>query len=821
MDPESLRIKDVFIENELKDAYLSYAMSVIVGRALPDVRDGLKPVHRRIILAMRDMGMYSNKRFSKSAGIVGEVLKKYHPHGDSSVYDAMVRLAQEWNMRYPLIHGQGNFGSIDGDSPAAYRYTEAKMKKITEEFLRDIEKETVGTRPNFDDTIEEAVTLPTLLPALMINGSAGIAVGMATNIPPHNLGEVLDAVILVIDEPEISVEDLVRKNIVKAPDFPTGAFIIKSDSIRQFYLTGEGAIPQKAVCSIEEIRKGREAIIVEEIPYQVNKLNLINQIVDLVKSEKLRDITDIRDESNKKGIRVVIEVKKDVDPNIVLNQLYQFTSLKINFNARMLAIVNGVPTILNLKSYIQNFIMYRKEVIIKRTQYDLRKSQERLHILEGLTKALDHIDAIIALIKGSASGPEAKEALIREYDFSDIQAQAILDMRLQKLTGLEMGKIRSEYEEILELIKRLEYILAHDSEQFKIIKTECLEMKEKYADDRLSKLIHDDGSTSIEDLIQDEDFVVMVSQTEYIKKVPLDSYRTQRRGGKGVKAHIKSEETIKNLFVANSKDNVLIFTNDGNINWMKAYEIPTAQLQTKGRPIVNYIDLRGKKIANIINVKNLDAGYLIFLTKKGIIKKTEMKNFARPRSGGIKAIALDEGDTVLSVVYSETGAEDIITESNVGLAIRFKQDDLSILGRTARGVKAMNLRGDEEVVGMELSQTGKTLITISEAGYGKRTLLSEYPTIKRAGRGVLDIKTDDRNGKVVMMKAVSEDDELLIVTTKGKVIRISVSGVRIIGRNTKGVRIVNLEEGDKVEKVEKILNEEEEVTDAELDAKGE
>lgn len=811
MDENSLRLKDVFIENELKDAYLSYAMSVIVGRALPDVRDGLKPVHRRIIYAMYKEGLFPGKKFSKSAGVVGEVLKKYHPHGDTSVYDAMVRMAQEWNMRYVLVQGQGNFGSIDGDNAAAYRYTEAKMSKITEMFLQDIEKETVKMMPNFDESVEEPTVLPTMIPNLLVNGSSGIAVGMATNIPPHNLVEVVDSAIDMIEHPNQSVEELVRKNIVKGPDFPTSATMLNGPGLREIYLKGEGAVTMKAVCSIEEIKKGKEAIIVEEIPYQVNKVNLINQMVELVRAGKIKDITDIRDESNKKGIRVVIEIKKDVDPNIVLNQLYQFTSLQTNFNARLLAIVNGVPTILNLREYLNNFIAFRKDIIVKRTAFDLKKSEERLHIIEGLKIALDNIDPIIELIKGSKSGSEAKEGLIKKYKFSDLQAQAILDMKLQRLTGLEMDKIREEYNDILKFIKELKHILATDSKQYEIIKNEFVMIKEKFGDERKTKIVNDDGNISIEDLIQDEAFVVMITQNDYIKKVPLEDYRSQKRGGKGVNAHIKDEDTVKTLFVANSKDNVLIFTNDGNINWMKAYQVPTIAGQSKGRPIVNYIDLRGKKITNVINVANLNEGYLIFLTKKGIIKKTEMANFGKPRNGGIKAINLDEGDTVLSVVYTKAGDEDIITESNVGLAIRFKQDDLSVLGRTARGVKAMNLRDEEIIIGIELAVTGKTMLTVTESGFGKRSLLSEYPTIKRAGRGVLDIKTDDRNGDVVTMKAVGEDDELLIVTKNGKVIRIPVSDIRIIGRNTKGVKVVNLDEGDKVERVERIVNEHEEV----------
>ena len=811
MDNTSLRTKEVFIEEEMKKAYLSYAMSVIVGRALPEAKDGLKPVHRRIIYAQKEIGNYSNKPYKKSASIVGEVMGKYHPHGDSSIYDAMARLAQFWSVRYMLVDGQGNFGSMDGDNPAAMRYTEARMSKLSERFLDDIEKDTVPFMPNYSDSLEEPKVLPTKIPNLLLNGTSGIAVGMATNIPPHNLRELIEALIYVVDNPEVSTEELVQQGFVKGPDFPTGATMLDTAGIHQYLTTGEGAITQKAITSVEEGERGKSSIIVEEIPYQVNKLTLINNIVDLVKSGKIKDISDIRDESNKKGVRVVVEVKRDADPHVILNQLYKFTTLQTNFNAKLLAIVDGVPQVMNLGSYLRHFIAFRKDVIIKRTQFDLRKAQERLHILEGLTKALDNIDRVIELIKSSKSGIEAKEGLVSTFDFSEIQAQAILDMKLQKLTGLEMNKIRDEYNTVLDNIKDLEDILANDTRQYSIIKDEAQEIVDRFGDERRTKLIRDTGSMDIEDLIQDEDFVVMITQNDYIKKVPLDNYRSQKRGGKGNNAHIKAEDTIRDLFVSNSKDSLLIFTSDGVVNWMKAYEVPTATGVSKGRPIVNYIDLRGRAISSVINLSNLNEGYLIFLTKKGIIKKTEVKNFSKPRAGGIKAINLDEGDTVLSVMYSPKGEQDVIIESNVGMAIRFKQDDLSVLGRTARGVKAMNLRDGEEVVGMELAQAGKTLLTISENGFGKRTLVSEYPTIKRAGRGVIDIKTDDRNGKVVTLKAVSEDDEVLIMTQAGKIIRTYVTDVSIIGRNTKGVKVVNLADEDLVQSVEKIANEDEEM----------
>ena len=807
MSENNLKIREVFVEEEMKDSYLSYAMSVIVGRALPNVYDGLKPVHRRIIYAMYKEGLLSNKKHSKCAGVVGEVLKKYHPHGDNSVYDALTRLAQDWNMRYTLIDGQGNFGSIEGDSPAAYRYTESRLTKVSEKFLQDIEKEVVNFNPNFDGTHTEPQVLPSLIPNLLVNGSSGIAVGMATSIPPHNLGEVIDCVIKVIDEPEITTNDLVNLNLVKGPDFPTKANLVNREDLKKFYLTGEGSFTIKAVCSFEDITKSKQAIIIEEIPYQINFENLINQMIELVKSGKIKDITDIRNETNKKGIRIVIELKSGIDPNIILNQLYKHTSLQTNFSARMLSIVDGVPKILNLLEYSKHFISFRKGIIISRTKFDLKKNEERLHILEGLKLALENIDNIISIIKKSQSGVEAKEKLISEYKFSQIQAQSILDMRLQKLTGLEIQKLVDEYNEVIKTIEKLKSILESDIKQYNIIKDELSQIKENFSDVRKTKLVNDTTDINIEDLIKDEMFAIMTTRQDYIKKVSLDQYRTQKRGGKGINAHLKSDEIITNLFVCNSKDNLLIFTNDGNINWLKVYEIPEINISNKGRAIVNYIDLGGKKITNIINVSNLNKGYLIFLTKKGIIKKTQMSNFSKPRNGGIKAINLDEGDTVLSVKYVDDDNQDIICQSNVGLAIRFKQSDLGILGRSAKGVKAMNLREDEEVVGIELTKENTTLLSICENGFGKRTIISEYPTIKRAGRGVIDIKCDERNGSVIGMRAVCDDDEILVVTKLGKVIRVSIIDIRIISRNTKGVKIVNLEADDKVERFELIHNE--------------
>jgi DNA gyrase subunit A len=803
----NLKTKDVFIEGEMKEAYLSYAMTVIVGRALPNCSDGLKPVHRRIIYAMFKEGLLSNKKHSKSMGVVGEVLKKYHPHGDSSVYGAMARLTQDWNLRYPLIEGQGNFGSFEGDNPAAARYTEARMSKISEKFLVDIEKEAVDFMDNYDATTKEPKVLPTLIPNLLINGSSGIAVGMATNIPPHNLGEIVDCVIKVIDEPNITNEDLVNLNIVKGPDFPTGATILQKSTLLDFYKTGEGSITMKAVISIENISKKKEALVIEELPYQTNFEGLIKQMIELVKSGKIKDISDIRNESNKKGIRIVVELKNNVDPNIVLNLLYKHTTLQSNFSARLLSIVHGSPKILNLYQYVSHFINFRKGIIIKRCKFDLGKNKERLHILEGLKKALESIDKIIKLIKSSKNSSEAKENLISDFSFSEIQAQSILEMRLQKLTGLEIEKLIEEYNAIQTTIKVLEEILNSDKKQFKIMRKELEEVKEKYSDLRKTKLVLDGGDVNIEDMIKDETFTIMTTRNDYIKKVTLESYRTQKRGGKGSKVHTKDENVVTNLFVANSKDTILIFTNDGNVNWLKVYDLPQTNIANKGRPVVNYIDLKGKKITNIINVSNLTEGKLIFLTKKGIIKKTAMKDFSKPRNGGIKAIKLDEGDTVLSVKYVVEENSDIICQSNVGLAIRFSQSDLALLGRTARGVKAMKLRENEEVVGIELAKQNTTLLSICENGFGKRSLLSEYSTIKRAGRGVIDIKTDKRNGAVIGMKSVKEEDEILIVSQKGKIIRTKVGDIRIVGRNTKGVKVVNLEEGDLIEKFELIHTE--------------
>lgn len=802
---DNSKINEVFIEEELKESYLSYAMSVIVGRALPDVRDGLKPVHRRILFAMNDLGITFNKAHKKSARIVGDVIGKYHPHGDSAVYEALVRLAQEFNMRYPLIDGQGNFGSIDGDSAAAMRYTEARIKKIASEIMKDIEKETVAFTPNFDESLQEPSVLPSRIPQLLINGSTGIAVGMATSIPPHNLTEIIDAALYLIDNLDISVEELVNLNLVKGPDFPTGATLIRESSIKDFYLTGQGSFKIKGVAEIEETyRKGRSAIIIKEIPYMVNKTTFIERIVELVKNGKIKDIVDISDESNKEGIRVVVEVKKGGDPNIVLNQLYKFTNLQNSFSGKCLALVNGVPKILNLKEYLENFIYFRKEIIINRTKYDLKKAEEKLHLLEGLKIALENIDDIVKLIKASKNVQEAKDSLMEKYSFSERQAQAILDMKLQKLTSLEMNKIKEDYDTTLGLIKDYKYILENDSKQFDIIKDELKEVRDSYGDERKTKIIEADGEFLTEDLIKDEDFVVMVTNNDYIKKVPLENYKSQNRGGKGNNVYVKDEDFVKDLFIANSKETILIFTDDGCVNWLKTYEVPNVSAQSKGRSIVNYIDLKGRKVMSVIaGGRDLSKGHLIFITRKGIIKKTMLENFSRPRAGGIKAINLDDGDRLVKVMHSD-GDEDLLCSSNSGYSIRFKQDDLSVLGRTARGVKAMKLKDGEEVIGIELVYPGKALLTITKFGYGKRTLASDYPIIKRAGRGVIDIKTDSRNGDVVSLRSVSEDDEILIVTKLGKIIRTKVKSVRIISRNTRGVRLVRLDDDDEVISVEKI-----------------
>ncbi|MBW2996502.1 DNA gyrase subunit A [Candidatus Woesearchaeota archaeon] len=798
------RIVQQVIEDEMKASYLDYSMSVIVGRALPDVRDGLKPVHRRILYAMYKMGMFHNKAFKKCARIVGEVLGKYHPHGDTAVYDSLVRMAQPWSLRYPLINGQGNFGSIDGDSAAAMRYTEAKLKKAAEEMLNDIDKKTVKFVPNFDGSLKEPFYLPAKLPNLLINGSSGIAVGMATNIPPHNLIEVADASICLIDNPDAAVDELMQH--VKGPDFPTAGFISGVSGIKNAYATGRGRVVVKARTHIEE-GKTKKKIIVTEIPYMVNKSSLVEEIANLVNDGKVKGISDLRDESSRKGMRVVITLKRDANPDVVLNQLMKHTRLKTTFGIIMLALVGGEPKVLNLKSLIQNYIDHRRNVVRKRTKFDLNKAEDRAHILEGLLVALKDIDATIKMIKESDNADIAKNALISKLKISEKQALAILDMRLQRLTGLEQEKIKKEHADLLELIKKLKEILGDEKRILKIIKDELVEMKKNYGDERRTEIIEEEEEeVAPEELIKSENMVISITHSGYIKRQPVGTYKAQKRGGKGViAATTKEEDFVEDLFIANTHSYVLFFTNKGKLKWLKVYEIPEAGRTAKGVAIVNLLRLaEGEKITAYVPVKSLEEGYLFMATKKGIVKKTAMKEFSRPRKGGIIALGLGEGDELISVKRT-TGKSVILLATKNGQAVKFDENNVRSMGRGAKGVRGIKLKGKDRVIGMEIAKDERTLFTITENGYGKRTLISEYRLINRGGSGVKNIICSERNGKVVAVKSVKDEDELMLISQKGIGIRVQAKGISVIGRATQGVRVMKLSEGDKVAAVAKVV----------------
>ncbi|MBW2970177.1 DNA gyrase subunit A [Candidatus Woesearchaeota archaeon] len=805
--PKVEKIIPRVIEQEMKASYLDYSMSVIVGRALPDVRDGLKPVHRRVLYAMYDMGMLHNKPFKKSARIVGEVLGKYHPHGDMAVYDAMVRLAQDFSMRYPLIQGQGNFGSIDGDNAAAMRYTEARLNKLSEEILQDIEKETVDFVPNFDGSLEEPSVLPSKVPNLLINGSSGIAVGMATNIPPHNMTEVCDGIIQTIDNPEIDVLDLMQT--VRAPDFPTGGIIMGVSGLKQAYKTGRGKIVVRAKTSIEEA-KNRTRIIVSEIPYMVNKAELILAIANLVRDKKVQGISDLRDESDREGMRIVIDLKSGANSDVVLNQLFAHSRLQETFGINLLALVDNQPKLLSLKDIIQNFIDYRRSVVRKRTEFDLRQAEDKAHLLEGLIIALDHIDAVVQLIKQSKSADEAKAALIADYKLSDKQAQAILDMTLRRLTGLEQGKIRSEHADLLKLIKDLKDILASEQKILGIIKAELLELKEKYGDDRRSQVLAAEAEVIEEEaLIKPEDDVITITHAGYVKRLPVDTYKQQRRGGKGIiAAEAKEEDFVENLFVANTHDYILFFTNLGKVHWIKVYQIPEAGRYAKGTAIVNLLQLGDKeKVTAFIPVKQFEENKFLFMvTGDGTVKKTSLAEFSNPRKGGIIAINLAENDELKSVMLTD-GNQQIIIASKNGMAVKFNEGDVRAMGRTAAGVIGIRLR-DDSVVGATIADDKLTLVTVTEKGFGKRTLISDYRLISRGGVGVINIKITDKNGCVVGIASVTEEDELMLISQSGILIRTPVKGISVIGRNTQGVRVMKLEENDKVISLAKIAPEE-------------
>lgn len=792
------------IEDEMKVSYLDYAMSVIIGRALPEVRDGLKPVQRRILYAMFREGLLPAKKYSKSAGVVGEVLKKYHPHGDSAVYDAMVRLAQDFNMRYPLVDGQGNYGSIDGDPAAAYRYTEARLAKIAEELLADIDKETVDFTPNFDETTEEPVVMPTRVPSLLINGSSGIAVGMATNIPPHNLGEIVNGLIMLLDNPKATISELMT--VVKGPDFPTGAIIHGTDGIANAFMHGRGLIKVRAKARIEREARGGDSIIITELPYQVNKARLIEKIAELVREKRIEGISDIRDESDRDGIRVVLEVKRADMPQVILNNLYKHTAMESTFGVIMLAIVRGKPEVLNLRQILKHFLEHRRDVIIRRTKFELRKAAERAHILEGLKIALDHLDEIISLIRRSTSPEEAKNGLITNYPLTPIQAQAILDMRLQRLTGLERDKIIKDYEDIIKEIERLKEILGSEALVSKIIKEELVEIKSKYADERRTEIVAATADLTIEDLITEEEMVITVSHNGYIKRNPLSIYRSQRRGGKGLTGmETREEDYVEQLFIGSTHDYMLFFSNMGRLYWLKIYQLPEAGRTAKGKALVNLLPLAGdERITTALNVKDFKEGNLMMFTKAGIVKKTKLEEYRNPRSKGIIAVSLDEGDELIAVKRT-TGSNDIIIGTKSGLAARFKEEAVRTVGRTARGVIGIRLTKKDEVVSANVIEERTTLLTVTEKGLGKRTKTEEYPVHNRGGKGVISIKVVEKGGNAVGLLQVKDEDEVVLITNGGKLIRTVAGNISVLGRNTQGVKLMDLDPEDRIVSMGRIV----------------
>ncbi|MBT3416811.1 DNA gyrase subunit A [Candidatus Woesearchaeota archaeon] len=792
-------LKPRLISQEMKESYINYAMSVIVGRALPNVNDGLKPVHRRILYAMHDLGMVHNKPSKKSARIVGEVIGKYHPHGDSAVYDSLVRMAQDFSLRYPLIKGQGNFGSIDGDSPAAMRYTEAKLDKVAEELLKDIEKDTVDFVPNFDDQLKEPSVLPAKLPNLLINGSSGIAVGMATNMPPHNISETISAIISQVDNPEITDEELMQK--IPGPDFPTGGQILGRNGIIKAYKTGRGIVKVRGVCEVQENK-----IIISEIPYQVNKTTLIETIANLVRNKKVMGISDIRDESDRKGMRVVILLKRDANGELILNQLYRHTQLAGTFGINNLALVNDQPRTLSLKEIIFNFIKHRRTIITRRTQFDLNKAETRAHILIGLKKALENIDQVVKTIKQSENVALAKEGLKTNFELSEEQSKAILEMKLQKLTSLETNKITEEYTGLLKLISELKEILENESRISEIIKTELEEMDNKYGGERRTEIIDIDEAIDDEDLIEKEDCVVTVTHKGYVNRLPTDTYRQQARGGKGVRATgTREEDFVENLFTTNTHDYLMFFSNTGKVYWSKAYTIPSGSRYSKGMHLVNLLNLqKDERIKSIIPIAKFEESwYLNMVTKNGLIKKTSLKEYSNPRKGGIIAINLKEGDSLIEVILTQDG-EELIVASKGGMAVKFKGDQIRPVGRNSMGVRAIRLV-DDEVIGV--TRANDTLLTITENGYGKRTKVDDYRLINRGGKGVINIKTSERNGKVAGVRSVTDKDDLIFVTQNGILIRTSAKDISTIGRNTQGLRIMKLNDGDKVISVAKVIGE--------------
>jgi len=797
--PPDERLSQIAIEDEMRSSYLSYAMSVIVGRALPDVRDGLKPVHRRILFGMNEMGLVHNRAYRKSAKIVGEIMGNYHPHGDSAIYDTLVRMAQDFNMRYLLVDGQGNYGSVDGDPPAAMRYTEARLAKLAEEMLADIDKETVDFGPNYDESRVEPLVLPSKVPNLLVNGAGGIAVGYATNIPTHNIGEVVDGLLLLLDEPETTVAQLMKK--IPGPDFPTAGFIYGTSGIKEAYETGRGLLTLRAKVNIEsDERTDRERLIVTEIPYQVNKAKLIERIAELIQEERIKGISDLRDESDREGVRIVIELKRSEIPLVVLNNLYKHSQLQTTFGVIMLALVNNRPEVLNLKQILHYFIEHRREVVVRRTAFELRKAEERAHILEGLKIALDNLDAVITLIRRSQSPDEARAGLIRQFSLSEIQANAILDMRLQRLTQLERNKLVEEYKEVLKQIEYLKSVLGSEPLVRKIIKDELNEIREAYKDDRKTQIVKEEAEINVEDLIAEEEVVVTISHAGYIKRNPVSLYRAQRRGGKGkIGMGIKEEDFVETLFTASTHDYLLFFTDAGKVYWLKVHEIPEAGRAAKGKALVNLLALAGdEKVTATLPVKEFrEDRFVVMATKQGIIKKTELAAYGNPRQGGIIALGLEEGDKLISVHVTD-GQREILLGTKQGITIRFMEDEVRPMGRTAYGVKGITLEEGNVVIGMETITPDSTtsILTVTEGGYGKRTPVTEYRIQGRGGKGIISVKTTERNGLAVGFLQVRDGDQIMLMAAQGKVLRCSVDDIREIGRNTQGVRILDLDGDD-------------------------
>ena len=811
MLPTDQRKEDILIEDEIRRSYLDYAMSVIIGRALPEVRDGLKPVHRRVLFAMRELKNDFNKPYKKSARVVGDVIGKYHPHGDSAVYDTIVRLGQDFSMRYMLVDGQGNFGSIDGDAAAAMRYTEVRMSKLAHEFLQDIEKETVEFVENYDGSLLEPAVLPTKVPNLLVNGAAGIAVGMATNIPPHNLGEIASAVVALIDNPQASIAELMQ--LVPGPDFPTGAFIYGKEGIRQAYETGRGVIRLRARANIEiHPRRKKPSIIVTELPYQVNKAKMLERVAALVRDKKIEDITDIRDESDRDGLRVVFELKKDSQPQVTLNQLFKHTQMQSTFGINLLAIVNNRPEVLTLKQVLIHFIEHRRDIILKRTAFELKKAEARAHILEGLKIALDHLDRVIQIIRGSATPADARVALMTELALTELQSNAILEMRLSRLTGLERDKIIQEYREIIKEIARLREILGSESKVRQIIRNETLELSASFSDPRRTEIVAQTDEIELEDMIAEEEMVVTLSHTGYIKRSPISLYRAQRRGGKGKRGMAtKEEDFVECLFVASTHSYLLVFTLKGRLHWIKVHELPQGGRATKGKAIVNLINLEaGDEVATVLAVREFTEGrFVVMATRKGTVKKTDLMEFSRPRANGIIAINVGEDDRLINARLTD-GEMEVFVATSSGQAIRFAEDKVRSMGRNAQGVRGISLSAKDTVVAMEALAGSHSLLTVTEHGYGKRTMLDEYPLRNRGGKGVITIKTTERNGNVVGAILVEDTDEVMLVSDQGNIIRTRVADINIIGRNTQGVKLINLNPGERLVAVARLAEPEEE-----------